>query len=283
MNLVARRRPPLFWARLPADSGGGMFRCDLRDPLMREACLTGRYEPQETALMHRLLKPGMTFVDVGANWGYFTLAAAHRVGASGRIVSVEADPRACDTLRANVAANELHQVTVVATAASDTIGMLAFRPYGAFSDMHANFGVALAKESAAGARYAIPSRPLDDVLDEVHVDRVDLMKMDIEGAEWRALGGLRRRLESGRVLRIILELHPAYLAEQGVSPATVITRLKRARFEAWRIAHSPETHRRAAVGGQDVSWLLSPLRDDEPLGDWPHVLFVRSGLAPLGV
>jgi predicted methyltransferase len=49
--------------------------------------------PQETALVRRLLNPGMTFVDVGANRGYFTLLGASLVGPAGRVVSVEADPR----------------------------------------------------------------------------------------------------------------------------------------------------------------------------------------------
>jgi hypothetical protein len=69
MNLVARRRTGAFWGRMPADAGGLLFRCDLRDLMMREVCFTGRYEPQETALLKALLGPGLTFVDVGANWG----------------------------------------------------------------------------------------------------------------------------------------------------------------------------------------------------------------------
>src|SRR5512142_2823283 len=91
---IGRRVREPFWAALPADLGSLQFHCDLRDGLMREACLTGRYEPQETALLGRLLAPGMTFVDVGANWGYFTLVGAHLVGRAGRVISVEADPRA---------------------------------------------------------------------------------------------------------------------------------------------------------------------------------------------
>ena len=54
---------------MPADFGACCFQCDLRDGIMREVCLTGRYEPQETALLQQILQPGMTFVDVGANWG----------------------------------------------------------------------------------------------------------------------------------------------------------------------------------------------------------------------
>ena len=62
--------------RLPWDAGGYWFECDPRDAIAREVCFTGRYEPQETALVRTILRPGMSFVDVGANWGYFTLLAA---------------------------------------------------------------------------------------------------------------------------------------------------------------------------------------------------------------
>ena len=109
-NWFGRRAVEPFWGRLPHDLGGLLFRCDLRDHIMREVCFTGGYEPQETALLKMMLRPGMTFVDVGANWGYFSLAAAHLVGLAGRVVSVEADPRACRTLRANFARNGLDAV-----------------------------------------------------------------------------------------------------------------------------------------------------------------------------
>jgi len=282
MNLVARRRHPPFWAQLPPEGGGLVFRCDLRDPLMREACLTGCYEPQESMLVSRMLRPAMTFVDVGANWGYFTLLGAHLVGGTGRIVSVEADPRACDALRENVAANGLAQVSVVGVAAGDAGGMLELHAYGSGGGSHGNFGVALAPARADGRRFRIQSRALDDVLDEAGVDHVDLLKMDIEGGEWRGVHGLERRLRAGRLDRIILELHPEYLAAQHVSCADVIAHLRHRGYDAWRIEHSPRAHRRAAAGSARADTLLAPLdRSDGRLGAWPHVLFVRSGLRPL--
>src|SRR5262245_56723365 len=93
MNQIHRLSQSAFWMRSPKRLGGWSFQCDLRDSIAREVCFTGRYEPQETALVQAILKPGMSFVDVGANWGYFTLLAAHKVGVKGRVVSLEPDPR----------------------------------------------------------------------------------------------------------------------------------------------------------------------------------------------
>src|SRR5439155_4354836 len=66
MNWIGKREVDPFWMHLPSDLGSLEYVCDLRDGLMREVCLTGRYEPQETALVRHLIRPRMTFDDVGA-------------------------------------------------------------------------------------------------------------------------------------------------------------------------------------------------------------------------
>ena len=276
MNWVASNPGAPFWTRLPPDLGALAFRCDLRDALMREACLTGRYEPQETTLLQQLLRPGMTFVDVGANWGYFTLVGAHLVGARGRVISVEPDPRACRTIRANIAQNGLTSVSVVEAAASDRQGTISLQTYGEGDDDLGNFGVAASTTvREGGTRFEVSARPLDDVLDEAGVDRVDLLKMDIEGAEARALPGLARRLASGKISRLLLELHPAHLNDQGSSANAVVAGLRSHGYRPWRIDHRPATHRRAAAGTMDARALLSPLDDAADLGDWPHLLWTK--------
>ena len=282
MNWVARRGAAPFVARMPRELGGFQFLCDLTDPLMREVCLTGRYEPQETALLQRLLTEGMTAVDVGANWGYFTLVAAHLVGAKGRVVSVEADPRAHETLAWNISSNGLTAVRVVAAAAADEVGILSFAAYGTDLDAGANFGLVLASSSERGGRrFAVPARPLDQILDEAGVERVNVLKMDIEGAEARAMTGLARRLSAQQVDRIVLELHPAYLREQGSSARAVVDHLLSCGYRAWQIDHSPRTHHRAASGGGDVASMLTPFAGDDALGEWPHLLLARTGLDAL--
>jgi FkbM family methyltransferase len=284
MNWVAGHGGRPFWGQMPADLGGYRFRCDLRDVLMREVCLTGRYEPQETILLQELLRPGMTFVDVGANWGYFTLTGAHLVGAGGRVVSVEADPRACRTVDVNVAKNGLSWVTSLGVAASDAEGIVSLSSYEMTSNGSSNFGVSNSDAlSQAGERFDVPARPLDTVLDEARIAHVDLLKMDIEGAEFRALQGLRRRLSARTIERIILELHPDHLVRQGSSSTMVVQLLRACGYEPWRIDHSPATHRNAAAKQLTARSLLSPLQDGHALDDqtaWPHVLFVRAGLSP---
>jgi len=283
MNLVGGRRSPPFWTSTPADLGGLEFRCDLRDPLMREVCFTGRYEPQETLLVRRLLAPGMTFVDVGANWGYFTLYAAHLVGTQGRVIGVEADPRAWHALRANVERNALSQVSLFAAAASDVPGTLSMFTYGHENDDLANFGVTIAATPGAVARgpcFDVPARPLDDLLDETGVGRIDLLKMDIEGGEARALKGLERRLSDDLIDRILLELHPAYLQHQGETAERVIAHLMRYSSHVWHIDHTAAAYRLAATSLRvSTDSLLASTEGVASLGPWPHLLWQREGLS----
>src|SRR5579862_7639716 len=99
---ICRRPPDEFLMSMPAELGGYQFTCNLRDTISREVCFTGYYEPQETAIVRSILRPGMNFVDVGANWGYFTLLSASLVGANGRVLSLEPDPRLFLMLSENV-------------------------------------------------------------------------------------------------------------------------------------------------------------------------------------
>ena len=278
---VAARVGSPFWAELPPQLGSLRFRCDLADGLMRDAYLTGRYEPQETALVRHLLRPGMTFADVGANWGYFTLLAAHLVGPSGRVIAVEADPRAVQTIRANVASNALHHVRLFGVAATDEARELSFDPYEpALGSASGNYGLEQAGDAAARpGRVRVAGRPLDELFAESGVDRIDLMKMDIEGAEAAALRGAARFLAAGRIDRIVLELHPEALQRLGSSVGAVCGLLRDAGFDGWRIDHSLEAHRRAASARVDVDALLLPLDGVDDLGRWPHVFWRRKGLA----
>jgi FkbM family methyltransferase len=242
---------------------------------VREVCFTGRYEPQETAVLRHLLRPGMTVVDVGANWGYFTLIGAHLVGSTGRVLSVETDPRAARTVRANVSRNGLEWVRVYDMAASDAAGLLSFQEYETEAGDTGNFGIAQATRVASDRRqFKVVARALDDVLDEAGFAHVDVLKMDIEGGEARAIAGLRRRLSTNRIDCICMEVHPRHLKDLGSSAAQVIAELRSHGYRPWRIDQSRAAFRAAASVGASVSALLTALDDDgHDLGDWPHLLW----------
>ena len=239
---------------------------------MREVCFTGIYEPQETLLAQRLLRKGMAVVDVGANWGYFTLLAAHLVGDRGRVLSLEPDPRMFRLLQQNIQRNGLPHVKIVPAAATDRNATTTLVGY---SEHDGNFGLSRLSQSASdrGACYQVSGLTLDDVLDAGGIKCVDLMKMDVEGGEAAALAGLTRTLGSGRVRWLLLELHPAQLAENGRTTEEAVDTLRRHGYRGWRIDHGLSATRQAAYNRTGPT--LHPLAGSGPLGPWPHLLWER--------
>jgi FkbM family methyltransferase len=256
--------------------GGFLFHCDLRDAISREVCFTGRYEPQETALLQAVLGPGMTFVDVGAHWGYHTLLAAFRVGPLGRVLSLEPDSRCFAVLRDNIAINELAQVRALPLAAADRPGLLNMTGY---EDAGGNSGLSKVTALEDGkATSQVAAQPLDYILESNGIAHVDLLKMDIEGAEELALLGLQASLKQGKVRRLLIELHPQLLRERGRTTAQVLELLTRHGYRGWRIDHSPLMTRRAAYARDvDLASLVLPLDAGSPLDAWPHMLWVAPG------
>jgi hypothetical protein len=132
-----------------------------------------------------------------------------------------------------------------------------------------------------GPTFSAPARPIDELLDEHSMGTVDLIKMDIEGGEGFALRGLRRSLASGRVRRVLLELHPRELSAHGESIETAVRPLREAGLEPWTVDHSPTAYRMALAPGADPAGLLSRWDATTPLAAWPHLLWVPPKERPL--
>ena len=274
MAAVSNRFKYPFLMKLSEQIGGYWFKCDLRDSIAREICFNSRYEPQETSLIESTLRPGMTFADVGANWGYFTLIAAHLVGRSGRVISLEPDPRLFLTLQDNISRNGLSQVTALQVAAADEPGTLTLNGY---DENGGNWGVSsLIADAVEGASiFPAAARPLDLLLDEQGVDRVDLLKMDIEGAEEMALRGMSAGLAEHRYKRILLEAHPTLLAAQKRTTSDVLNLLIKAGYQGWIIDHSAQAIRRAAYArALNPADYLKRLDANDCFDAWPHFLWL---------
>lgn len=281
MHCLCRYQSSVFMMRMPEELGGYMFRCDLRDAIAREVCFTGRYEPQETLLVQALLRTGMTFVDVGANWGYYTLLAAHLVGPRGRVLSVEPDPRLCAVLQEHVICNDVAHVTVLHRAAATTPGIVTLVGY---DEAGGNFGVSrISTNGVKGERmFQATAAPLDAMLAECDLATIDLLKMDIEGAEGLALAGLRQSLRHRRIRRVLLEVHPEQLAAHGHSIEWTITPLREAGYRGWIIDHTRASSRRIAyTKDYDIRSVLRPYDATTALDEWPHMLWVMPGLEAL--
>lgn len=192
---------------------GYRVRLDLGEAIQRWIYL-GAFEPHETAAVARRLRPGMTFLDVGANVGYFSLLAASRVGPGGRVYAVEPSPYAYGRLTESVRANGLAQVQAFQVGLSSAPGTLSlYLPPEADGfhspTMSGDFG---------GPVVEVAVKRLDDCFDEWGVERVDLMKLDVEGHETKVLQGGSASLAAGRVRAVLCEFNDYWLRQQGSSP-----------------------------------------------------------------
>lgn len=179
--------------------------------LMPFLALYGTFEDELVHWLTEHLPAGGTFVDVGANIGWFTVIGAKAVGSTGVVVSVEADPRNCELLLDNISINYVaERVSVLNIAAWHSAGELSFHRSAKF---HGN-GSVVGPNEEYRRRYpgdvpeliTVEAARLDDVLGDLAT--IDVLKMDIEGAEVDALAGMSGLLAAGRVRSLVLEINP---------------------------------------------------------------------------
>jgi FkbM family methyltransferase len=162
-------------------------------------------------LLDRFATPGSTIVDVGANIGYNALHAARRAGPRGRVVAVEPTPDNLAVLRRNVAAAGLHNVVIEPVAAGRESGTRELFVRGAVSAVNSLFPQSCYAAVTDVLRVAVT--PLDELVDGV----VDVVKIDVEGAELEVLEGMPRLLRESRPV-LVIEWHPLLQQLAGFAP-----------------------------------------------------------------
>lgn len=129
-------------------------------------------------------RPGDVVLEVGAGCGTETVFLAESVGRNGRVIAVEAHPWTFRLLCRTVAENGLENVTPVHVAVTDSCGRTSISDHEAASNI-------LNSVLAGGPGHTVRSTTIDRLVDEHRLDRVDLLKMNIEGAEALAVRGMR--------------------------------------------------------------------------------------------
>ncbi|MBR0673792.1 FkbM family methyltransferase [Neoroseomonas soli] len=207
-----------------------------RDIAMR-VLATGRWEHNETTAFSRLIRPGDTVFDVGANHGVFALLAGPRCRPGGQVHAFEPNPDLARLITMSTWLNGLqHLVKVHTLAASDAEGEAVLTASEAYSG-----GGSLRQRRAAagfaGSEFrSIACRTVR--LDGMFPDptfRIDVMKIDVEGFEGRVLRGMPKLLERSPGLRIVMEFGPQMMKEAGVPATEVAAMLQGLGFSAWGI------------------------------------------------
>lgn len=169
--------------------------CDLRYTSVTAYLLRDWVEPELRAL-DRLLSPGQVFVDIGANVGLYALKGARLVGRHGRVIAMEPGASARAQLEANLALNNFSWVDVIAKAAADVNGRATLHHVALGDDPQA-FSL-IENLSARGRGEIVETVRLDSLVESLGLERLDLIKIDVEGAEAMVLRGAGETLSRFR-------------------------------------------------------------------------------------
>ncbi|MGA0602288.1 FkbM family methyltransferase [Caulobacter sp. KR2-114] len=226
-QLVGPFAVPLAPDRLLVQTLHGLkFMVDPTDLIMTPQLVVYRqWEPDLSAYLNRTLGEASVFVDVGANFGYFTCLAGARIGAhgAGRVIAVEPNPAMLALLDANLAINwSMCPIDVARCAAGPRAGEATL---WAPASRAANASLSGPDATGEpGAAVSVALRPLDEIVPAGLP--VDVMKVDVEGHEFGVLRGATRVIGESPDLRLILEWSQSQMQEAGYDPAALLTLLR---------------------------------------------------------
>lgn len=173
---------------------GMIMPCDLHDHVQRAIYYQGVYEMIEARLFMRLIRPGMTVVDAGANVGQYTLLSAGAVGPTGVVHAFEPVPRNHDRILAELQANNISNVRLNRAGLWREPTTIELGLAADMTENDGSFSVGVQRSTSAVPMVTAPALRFDDYETENKLARVDLVKMDIEGSELAALQGMEQTL-----------------------------------------------------------------------------------------
>lgn len=158
-----------------------------RNDFVGAALFNGGFENVERSFVERLLQPGMAVLDIGAHHGFYTLLASRKVGAQGKVLAIEASPREREKLGLHLRINRCKNVQVESRALGDANGEARLYLVEA-GQSGCN---SLRKPGTSEVSESVPIRVarLDDILRDHQFEKVDFIKLDVEGAELSVLQG----------------------------------------------------------------------------------------------
>ena len=185
--------------------------------LLRQGC----WEPDVTRFFLRVVKPGMRVVEVGANVGYYTLLACSRVGPTGSVTAFEANPATTALARRSLLVNGFRdRARIIGMAVTDAPGTVILHRLEQRQGDSSLFDFSDEQLAFAGDRMTkleVPATSLDAFFEKG--ETIDLIRMDVEGAEPLVFDGMHRILEQNPRMKIMLEFFPERIQRSGRQPA----------------------------------------------------------------
>ena len=253
-ELLLQRNALSLGDEVAVRTDGGYLLVPKEDPGLLVALVEtrGRLEPGTLKVVQERLRKGGLMIDVGASVGSHAVPAARRVGPSGRVIALEPTPRVAELLRRTAALNELQDwLLVEQCAAGEAEGQAAF---GLSPNTTHNSFVPVEGSSET---IQVAVRPLDALVPPG--TRVDLVKIDAEGAELQVLRGMHRIIADNPKLTVIVEFGPSHLRRIGTTVDAWLAEIQAPGFTAWEIDEATGETRPLRDEGLDEVFSLNLL------------------------
>jgi FkbM family methyltransferase len=225
VKLAAGRCDGLAWAC--TDTGSEIL-VPMDDYVGRAIYFVGDLDRKVSRLVARIVRPGDTVLDIGANLGLVTLQLAALVGPSGMVHAFEPNPAVCELLSQSLERNAARNVRLHAYA----LGLEAGRLPLTVPELNAGMGSLTTGLPEDWPRVEVAVRPLSEVAAEIGLGPVRFVKIDVEGFEAAVLGGARAWFLSSPPDTIIFELNK-HAADFWADPTIAL--LREAGYELYTI------------------------------------------------
>ena len=181
------------------------------------------YEPEMTKLVTSILKEGDTFLDVGANEGYFSILSSRLVGNTGKVISIEPQTRLQSVLLRNILENQAFNIYVFRYAISDSkdVATMSLSP-----DVNTGSSGLFRVTKYKTKTELVPQITLKDFLGLLNLGNIKLMKIDVESYEYEAILGSKEIFQSDIIENIALELHPSILKMRNKEASNILSFLE---------------------------------------------------------
>ena len=216
---------------------GVVFLAQPAIPLGWHVAFFGTYEPELRQIFRTVLPEGGVALDVGANVGWHTLLMARLVGEGGRVLAAEANPSVRKRLEDNLKLNRFRQVEIIPYAIANAEGTVEFYGPDADDPDSGNGHVVADAATGRGEIIRVETRRLDVILPATQIERLDLIKIDVEGFEWPVLQGAEQSIEKFRP-HIVFEYNAEYASRGGGTPEQLEEYFQKHRYRLFAIGRN---------------------------------------------
>lgn len=193
---------------------------------------TGFYEPACSRFLLEQIHSGMNVIDAGANIGYYTLLCSQAVGSTGTVFAFEPDVRCLPLLQKNSASNNCRNVQIIERCLSDGSGSVPL-----YISEHTAMSSLTKSNVLAASSVSVPCTTIDAEMQKQGKPPIDLIKMDIQGAELQCLRGATETLSQNPGICLLIEFWPEGLKRAGTNPVDLLQFLTRKGFSIRCIEH----------------------------------------------